>query len=114
MLTGVAPTTDDGIIKAIISFEDNETNKTDVEKELTLYVSEPVYDDMDMNDYDMSDDTKSGFPIWAKILLVLVVIAAVVAAVIIVKKKKKARAASLLEDELADSIGDDAKENKGE
>ena len=114
MLTGVAPTTDDGIIKAIISFEDNETNKTEVEKELTLYVSEPVYDDMDMNDYDMSDDTKSGLPIWAKILLVLVVIAAVVAAVIIVKKKKKARAASLLEDELADSIGDDAKENKGE
>ena len=114
MLTGVAPTTDDGIIKAIISFEDNETNKTEVEKELTLYVSEPVYDDMDMNDYDMSDDTKSGLPIWAKILLVLVVIAALVAAVIIVKKKKKARAASLLEDELADSIGDDAKENKGE
>lgn len=114
MLTGVAPTTDDGIIKAIISFEDNETNKTEVEKELTLYVSEPVYDDMDMNDFDMSDDTKSGFPIWAKLLLVLVVIAAVVAAVIIVKKKKKARAASLLEDELADSIGDDAKENKGE
>ena len=114
MLTGVAPTTDDGIIKAIISFEDNETNKTEVEKELTLYVSEPVYDDMDMNDYDMSDDTKSGLPIWAKILLVLVVIAAFVAAVIIVKKKKKARAASLLEDELADSIGDDAKENKGE
>ena len=114
MLTGVAPTTDDGIIKAIISFEDNETNKTEVEKELTLYVSEPVYDDMDMNDYDMSDDTKSGLPIWAKILLVLVVIAAIVAAVIIVKKKKKARAASLLEDELADSIGDDAKENKVE
>ena len=114
MLTGVAPTTDDGIIKAIISFEDNETNKTEVEKELTLYVSEPVYDDMDMNDFDMSDDTKSGFPIWAKILLALVVIAAVVAAMIIVKKKKKARAASLLEDELADSIGDDAKENKGE
>ena len=114
MLTGVAPTTDDGIIKAIISFEDNETNKTEVEKELTLYVSEPVYDDMDMNDYDMSDDTKSVLPIWAKILLVLVVIAAIVAAVIIVKKKKKARAASLLEDELADSIGDDAKENKGE
>lgn len=114
MLTGVAPTTDDGIIKAIISFEDNETNKTEVEKELTLYVSEPVYDDMDMNDFDMSDDTKSGLPIWAKILLVLVVIAAIVAAVIIVKKKKKARAASLLEDELADSIGDDAKENKGE
>ena len=114
MLTGVAPTTDDGIIKAIISFEDNETNKTEVEKELTLYVSEPVYDDMDMNDYDMSDDTKSGLPIWAKILLVLVVIAAFVAAVIIVKKKKKARAASLLEDELADSIGDDVKENKGE
>ena len=114
MLTGVAPTTDDGIIKAIISFEDNDTNKTEVEKELTLYVSDPVYDDMDMNDYDMSDDTKSGLPIWAKILLVLVVIAAFVAAVIIVKKKKKARAASLLEDELADSIGDDAKENKGE
>ena len=114
MLTGVAPTTDDGIIKAIISFEDNETNKTEVEKELTLYVSEPVYDDMDMSDYDMTTETKSGLPIWAKILLVLVVIAVIVAAVIIAKKKKKARAASLLEDELADSIGDDTKENKGE
>ena len=53
---------------------------------------------------------KSGLPIWAKILLVLVVIAAIVAAVIIVKKKKKAKKQlSLLEDELADGVGDDAR-----
>lgn len=73
MLTGVAPTTDDGIIKAIISFEDNETNKTEVEKELTLYVSEPVYDDMDMNDFDMSETQRAGFPSGQKFSLYLVV-----------------------------------------
>lgn len=115
MVTGAAPTMDEGIIKAIISYEDNETNKTEVEKEITLYVSEPyIPTEEDMMNMGMMEEEQKGLPVWAIVLIVLIVVIAVVAAVIIIRKKKKARAASLLEAELADSIGSDSEENKGE
>ncbi|MDY5649011.1 MAG: hypothetical protein SPF84_09620 [Lachnospiraceae bacterium] len=114
MITGMAPTMDEGMIKAIISYEDNETNKTEVEKEISLFVSEPYYpEDMDMG-MDMMEEEPKGMPAWAIVLIVLAVIAAGAAAAVIVRKKKKARAQSLLESELADSIGDESKDEKGE
>ena len=42
MVTGSAPTTDDGKVKVIISYEDENGEVSEVEKELTLYVSEPA------------------------------------------------------------------------
>ena len=114
MITGMAPTMDEGMIKAIISYEDNETNKTEVEKEISLFVSEPYYpEDMDMG-MDMVEEEPKGMPAWAIVLIVLALIAAGAAAAVIVRKKKKARAQSLLESELADSIGDESKDEKGE
>ena len=44
MVTGSAPTTDDGKVKVIISYEDENGEVSEVEKELTLYVSEPAPD----------------------------------------------------------------------
>ena len=54
MVTGSAPTTDDGKVKVIISYEDENGEVSEVEKELTLYVSEPApdMDDMDMSGMD--------------------------------------------------------------
>lgn len=46
MVTGVAPTTDDGIIKAIISYEDDAGNVTTAEKEITLFVTEAMMESM--------------------------------------------------------------------
>ncbi|MDE6600984.1 MAG: hypothetical protein K2K90_02235 [Lachnospiraceae bacterium] len=55
MLTGAAPTMDDGIVKLEISYEDDAGNVTTEEKEITLFVSEPMMDDMMMGDM-MGDD----------------------------------------------------------
>lgn len=56
MLTGAAPTMDDGIVKLEISYEDDAGNVTTAEKEITLFVTEPMMDDMMMGDDMMGDD----------------------------------------------------------
>ena len=45
MITGEAPTEDDGKIKVIISYEDENGEVTETEKELSLFVSEPMIED---------------------------------------------------------------------
>ena len=44
-VNGLAPTTDDGTVKLNISYEDETGAPTTVEKEISLFVTEPVYDD---------------------------------------------------------------------
>lgn len=57
MIAGVAPTTDEGMIKLTITYEDENSTVNSVEKELQLYVSEPVpMDDMFMDDYQNMDE----------------------------------------------------------
>ena len=56
MLTGAAATMDDGIVKLEISYEDEAGNVTTAEKEITLFVTEPMMDDMMMGDDMMGDD----------------------------------------------------------
>ncbi len=62
MVTGSAPTTDDGKVKVIISYEDENGEVSEVEKELTLYVSEPApdMDDMDMSGMDEMPQEEPG------------------------------------------------------
>lgn len=52
MLTGAAPTMDDGKIKVTISYEDENGNVSEVEKELSLTVTEDFSSMDDMNDMD--------------------------------------------------------------
>ena len=59
MLTGAAPTMDEGIVKVEISYEDEAGNVTTAEKEITLFVSEAFMDDM-MFDGMMGDDMMMG------------------------------------------------------
>ncbi len=47
MLTGVAATMDEGIIPIVISYEDENGNVSTEMKEMTLFVSEPMPEDMD-------------------------------------------------------------------
>ncbi len=44
MVSGVAPTTDEGKVKIIISYEDENGLTTEVEKEMILFVNEPMDD----------------------------------------------------------------------
>ena len=91
-LTGEAATTDDGTVKLQITYEDETGAPTTVEKEISLFVTEPVYDDGMHDDTAMPDgDTGNGMGIGGKIAVVVVILiaAGVAGAVIVMKRKKK-------------------------
>lgn len=57
MVVGTAATMDDGMIKLLITYEDENGTVNTVEKEIQLYVSEPVMmDDMFMDDFVIIDE----------------------------------------------------------
>ena len=45
-LAGQAATMDDGTVKILITYEDEEGKEATIEKTMTLYVNEPFYPDM--------------------------------------------------------------------
>ncbi|MDD6572876.1 MAG: hypothetical protein PUF12_10890 [Thermoflexaceae bacterium] len=104
MVTGMAPTMDDGKVKIIISYEDANGEVGTFDAEINLYVYEPVPMDPGMTDNfmdpDFVEEETSGFPwIWLVAGIVVVVIVIIVTVVVIKKKKQKA-----LEEELEDEI----------
>lgn len=118
-VTGVKTTSDDGTVKVIITYEDSAGKECTYEDTVTVFVSEEVFDDSFMDDSMMTDDTNTGLPVVAKILIAvgsLVVIAVIVVVIVIVvnksKKKKAAEEAEELEDEIDAELIDNAdKEN---
>lgn len=92
-LSGAAPTMDEGIVKIVITFEDEAGEATTIEKEMNLFVTEPfIPDDMGMGDMmDPGMEEQGGFKLWY-VLVPLAVIAVAAAVVIIVLKKKKKKA----------------------
>ena len=116
-LSGAAATTDDGKVKILITFEDESGEKTTIEKEMELYVTEMMNYDDGMTDDGMMDDgsqSQGGFKIWY-VLIPLVLVLAAVAAVIVIRKKKAKKAAALLDAEDLDGLeevdlGEDAED----
>ena len=108
-LTGEAATTDDGTVKLQITYEDETGAPTTVEKEISLFVTEPVYDDGMHDDTAMPDgDTGNGMGIGGKIAVVVVIlIAAGVAGAVIVMKRKKKKEQQNLEDDIMDLDAED-------
>lgn len=105
-LSGAAATTDDGKVKILITFEDESGEKTTIEKEMELYVTEMMDYDDGMTDDGMMDDgsqSQGGFKIWY-VLVPLVLILAAVVAVIVIRKKKAKKAAALLDAEDLDGL----------
>lgn len=112
MLTGIAATMDDGTINMEISYEDDAGNVTVVEKPITLYISEPFYDDM-MYDDMMFDDMMMGGDMMMEeesgpkkgliigIIIAVVVLAGIGLAVFLTIRKKQ-KAAKLLAEDLLD------------
>ncbi len=106
MVTGAAPTEDDGTIKALISYEDEAGNVTTIEKELTVYVMMMDYGAEDWGgewDEGMIEEEKKPFP-WGIVIggAAAIVVAGIVVAIILSKKKKSKK----LQEEL-DAIDDD-------
>ena len=99
MLSGVAATADDGTVRVVINYEDENGQPAEpVEKELTLLVEEDVQEDWNMDmpeDVDASGQAASGAN--NKLLLAgggvafVAVIAAIVFAVKFIKKRKEAK-----------------------
>ncbi|MDE7207383.1 MAG: hypothetical protein K2N90_09560, partial [Lachnospiraceae bacterium] len=94
MVTGIAPDMGEGIIKAVISYEDEAGNETQVEKDLNLYVYEMTFDDPSMDIggeefIDGEEEGQKGLPIVAVVggIVVLVAVIVVVAAVSSTKRK---------------------------
>lgn len=110
MITGAMPTADEGKIPIIISYEDENGNKTEVEKEMTLYVTE----DMGMEGGDFTVGNMENIPMEetggtgnnmkymiSGAVALAVVGAAVVFVIIKKKKKKKASLEEGMDDEIS-------------
>lgn len=95
MITGAQPTMDEGIIKAVISYEDEAGNKTELEKELTLFVQEDTMGDMlDADVMEGMEEEPKAKPKWLIAVIILVVIILAVVGIVVflnIKKKKKIR-----------------------
>lgn len=108
MLSGIAPTADEGKVKINITYEDeNGVVQPVIEKELSLYVSEAMemnYDELMMGGADeVSAEDVSFINRYKKIIIpAAAVLVVLIATIIIVKKKKKKRLAE--EEGLDDEI----------
>lgn len=104
MVTGEMETMDEGIVKAVVYYEDESGVTYTKEQEFNLYVSPGFEDDM-MFDDSMMMEEETGRPKWVTavvIIAVILVAAGIVAAVIVIKKRKKKKEQLELEAELND------------
>lgn len=107
MISGIAPTEDDGKIKIKISYEDENGEVTEVEKEMNLLVTEPMEDMGDMDAMaDMDDMMMEEKPTFFGRYKIVIIIAAIVAAgtaaaVYRRRKEKKAQEEEDIDDEIS-------------
>ncbi len=94
MLTGIAPDTGEGIVKAVITYEDEAGNETRFEKDLNLMVYEMVMDNEMMEDMPVEpveeEPKKKVLPL-VGIIGGAAAVAAIVAVIVIVSKKRTAK-----------------------
>jgi len=100
MVNGVAATMDDGIVKAVITYEDDAGNQTRVEKDITIWVSEMMQEDVFMDmPIDMEEPAeKSSTGLIVAIAVSAVVLCSVVIIVIVKVRRKKKTQKHLAED----------------
>lgn len=99
MVTGTTPTQDDGTVKVVVSYEDDTGKEFTQDFTTTLYVSEPMMEEM----MPMEEEpVKTGFPRWILIVIIVavVLIAVIVIVVVLINKKKKKKEAQLLIEDL--------------
>ncbi len=103
MVEGVAATADDGMVKAVVTYEDESGNAFTHEEMFTLYVYEESFDEeMMYEDFDMEEESgKSHTGLIVGIIIVLVIVA-IVTAVILFKRRKRKKEQQELEEELLD------------
>lgn len=110
-VTGQSATMDEGLVKLLISYEDETGEATVIEKEVTLYVNEPMMDDfigddMMMDDPMMEGETVGSGKYTVPIVIGVIVIAGIAGAVFYLKRKKK-KEQMRLEEDILDLDDDD-------
>lgn len=115
-LSAQAATADDGLVKILITYEDEEGKQSAIEKEMTLFVSEPYYEDMVMDDMMMEGmvEESKGISGWLIGGIAAVVALGAVATVLILKKKKRVKKQEQEELEMIDLLDDESEEETGE
>ena len=107
-LAGQAATMDDGTVKILITYEDEEGKEAVIEKTMTLYVNEPFYPEMydDPMMMEGAYEEEKSFPWWGYAIIGAALVGGSVAAALIIRKKKKAKKAAQEEMLLIESIED--------
>lgn len=95
MLTGIAPDTGAGTVKAVITYEDEAGNESRYEKDLNLLVYEMTFDEGMMENVPMEpleeEPAQKKLPLVAVIGIVAAVVAVIVVVAVVISKKKKAK-----------------------
>lgn len=106
-VTGQAATMDDGTVKLLISYEDETGESTTIEREISLFVNEPMMSDPMMDDSMMTDPMMENGGTGGGISRLLVIglgvlILIIIAVVLIVLRRKKKKEQKSLEEDLMD------------
>lgn len=113
MVTGEAATMDDGMIKTIISYENDAGEVTEVETQIPLYVTEEMMDNMDYMPAGDVPEQSSRLPLILGIVAA-VIVAVVIVVILIVRSRKKKKAKRQQEEDLAELLTDEDEGKKGE
>lgn len=104
-VTGQSATTDEGLIKLLISYEDETGASTVIEKEVSLFVNEAMMEDFVGGDDMMTDDPMMDGSMaggsgkyTVPIVIGVIVLAGIIGTVFFLKRKKKKEQQSLEED----------------
>ncbi len=108
MVMGMAPTTDDGKIRVVISYEDENGQLSTEEREVTLYVTEDLSSMEDLSDWEMNMEPveEPGFleqhqgMLLPAALAVIAVLVLVITVLVIKMKKSKADHTEVDDDEI--------------
>lgn len=111
MLNGEAATMDDGMIKTVISYENDAGEVTEVETEIPLYVTEDIPQDDLYVPEEMPQEAPNRLPLILGCTAAGIVIV-IVSVILIVKQRKKKREKKQQEDDLADLLADDGEDKK--
>lgn len=93
MVTGIAPDLGEGIVTAVVTYEDEAGNETRYEKELNLYVYEMTFEEEEIDEYPMEsmEEEGQGGLSFAAIIGIAVAAAVLVIVIVVIVKKKKAK-----------------------
>lgn len=101
-VSAIAADDGSGVVKAVITYEDEKGKEYSTTKDITLSVTEAMVEDF--TDYSMEDipeESTSSFPVVWVIIGIIVVVAIVVVVIVVKKKKdKKIKEQKELEDDL--------------